>query len=266
MPGRLCATGQGVPRSVTPFILTYNEEPNRGRTLEALRWATRVVVVDSGSTDATRAIAARFANVAWFERRFDDFERQSRFAVEETGIDTEYVLALDADMAVPAPFVAELEARFFPGDYAGALVPFEYWVLGRPLLGSILRPQLRLFRRSAVRVQQIGHGHKFTVDGPQYRFKAPILHDDRKSLDRWTSSQLGYSKKEQDRMAHEAPSFKDRVRRSGVMPLIAGSITYLRAGGPFGGRAALHYTYERVVFESLMAMRLLGEETPDERK
>jgi glycosyltransferase involved in cell wall biosynthesis len=255
-----------VPRSVTPFILTYNEEPNLGRTLESLRWASRVVVVDSGSTDATRAIAARFSNVAWFERRFDDFEKQSRFAVEETGIDAEYVLALDADMAVPAPFVAELDARFLPGDHAGAMVPFEYWVLGRPLLGSILRPQLRLFRRSAVRIQQIGHGHKFTVDGPVYRFKAPILHDDRKSLDRWTSSQLGYSKKEQDRMAHEPPSWKDRVRRSGLMPLIAGGITYLRAGGPLGGRAALHYTYERVVFESLMAMRLLGEEPPDERE
>jgi glycosyltransferase involved in cell wall biosynthesis len=266
MPGRLCATGQGVPRSVTPFILTYNEEPNLGRTLESLRWAARVVVVDSGSTDATRAIAERFSNVAWFERRFDDFEGQSRFAVEETGIDAEYVLALDADMAVPAPFVAELEARFFPGDYAGALLPFEYWVLGRPLLGSILRPQLRLFRREAVRIQQIGHGHKFAVDGPVYRFKAPILHDDRKSLDRWTFSQLGYSKKELDRMAHEPPSWKDRVRRSGLMPLIAGSVTYLRAGGPFGGRAALHYTYERVVFESLMAMRLLGEEPPDERE
>jgi hypothetical protein len=266
MPGRLRATGPVVPRSVTPFILTYNEEPNLGRTLESLRWAPRVVVVDSGSTDASRAIAGRFPNVAWFERRFDDFERQSRFAIEETGIDTDHVLALDADMAVPAPFVAELNARYLPGEFAGGLVPFEYWVLGRPLLGSILRPQLRLFRRSAVRVQQIGHGHKFTVEGPIHRFKAPILHDDRKSLDRWTSSQLGYSKKEQDRMSREPPSWKDSVRRSGLMPLIAGGITYLRAGGPLGGRAALHYTYERVVFESLMAMRLLGEEPPDDKE
>ena len=264
MPRRVRATGLLVPRSVTPFILTYNEEPNLGRTLESLRWANRVVVVDSGSTDASRAIAARFPGVAWFERRFDDFEGQSRFAIEETGIDTEYVLALDADMAVTAPFVAELQERFLPGDFAGGLLPFEYWVLGRPLLGSILRPQLRLFRRSAVRVQQVGHGHKFTVEGPIHHFKAPILHDDRKSLDRWTSSQLGYSKKEQDRMAREPASWKDRLRRSGVMPLLAGGFTYLRAGGPLGGRAALHYTYERVVFESLMAMRLLGEEPPED--
>src|SRR6185312_10633674 len=122
MPRELCATGLGVPRSVTPFILPYNEEPNLGRTLESLRWAPRVVVVDSGSTDASRAIAGRFPNVAWFERRFDDFERQSRFAIEETGIDTDHVLALDADMAVPAPFVAELNARYLPGEFAGGLV------------------------------------------------------------------------------------------------------------------------------------------------
>src|SRR4051812_31140962 len=98
MRGRVCATGLGVLRSVTPFILTYNEEPNLERTLESLRWAARVVVVDSGSTDRTRTIAERFPNVAWFERRFDDFEGQSRFAIDKTGIDTEYVLALDADM------------------------------------------------------------------------------------------------------------------------------------------------------------------------
>ena len=60
-------------------------------------------------------------------------------------------------------------------------------------------------------------------------------------------------------MAREPASWKDRLRRFGVMPLLAGGFTYLRAGGPLGGRAALHYTYERVVFESLMAMRLLGE-------
>ncbi len=36
-------------------------------------------------------------------------------------------------------------------------------------------------------------------------------------------------------MAREPASLKDRIRRSGAMPLIAGSIAYLRAGGPFGG-------------------------------
>ncbi len=39
---------------ITPLILTWNEEPNLRRCLERLRWAARIVVVDSGSTDGTR--------------------------------------------------------------------------------------------------------------------------------------------------------------------------------------------------------------------
>jgi glycosyltransferase involved in cell wall biosynthesis len=42
---------------VTPLVLTYNEERNIRRTLESLRWAERVVVLDSSSTDVTESVA-----------------------------------------------------------------------------------------------------------------------------------------------------------------------------------------------------------------
>ena len=176
--------------AVTPMVITYDEEPNIARMLDSLRWARRVVVLDSGSTDATRAIAERYPNVAFFTRPFDDFKTQTDHGIQATGIDTDYVLALDADMAVPPAFVAELEQHFLGKGYAGALVPFEYWVLGRPLLGSLYPSMYRLFRPSAGRVIQVGHGHKFEVDGPTYRFRARLRHDDRKSLDWWTRSQI----------------------------------------------------------------------------
>jgi hypothetical protein len=140
------------------------------------------------------------------------------------------------------------------------MLPFEYRIFGRPLLGSLLAPQLRLFRRADVRVIQEGHGHKFAVEGSVYRFASPLVHDDRKSVERWASSQIGYSRNEQDRMAHAVhASIKDRLRRTGLMPLAAGALAYARAGGPLRGRAALCYAYERVVFECLLAMRLIGE-------
>jgi hypothetical protein len=157
--------------------------------------------------------------------------------------------------------VDELERHFLGKGYAGALVPFQYWVLGRPLLGSLYPSMYRLFRPSAGRVIQVGHGHKFEVDGPTYRFRARLRHDDRKSLDRWTRSQIGYSKKELERMAEEgAASLKDRLRKAGVMPLLAGAFAYARSGGPLRGRAALHYAYERMTFECLLAMRVLEAE------
>src|SRR5437879_5272553 len=99
---------------VTPVILTFNEDSNIERTLRALEWAATVIVVDSGSTDATEAIARRFANVRWFERPFDSHAQQWWFAIHETGAATPHVLALDADYEVPRQFVEELSAGFAP--------------------------------------------------------------------------------------------------------------------------------------------------------
>ena len=97
---------------VTPVVLTYNEEPNIGRTLESLRWARQVVVVDSGSTDQTEAIARSFGNMKWFVRAFDTHIAQWQFGVQQTEISSQYVLALDADMQVSDAFLQELENKF----------------------------------------------------------------------------------------------------------------------------------------------------------
>src|SRR5580704_9120313 len=84
---------------VTPVLLTFNEEPNIARTLRSLDWAASVVVLDSGSTDQTAAIAKGFPFVRWFARKFDGYGPQWSHAFRETGIMTEYILALDADMS-----------------------------------------------------------------------------------------------------------------------------------------------------------------------
>ena len=55
------------------------------------------MVVDSGSTDATVAIA-RQAGARVFERPFEGFRSQKQFAVEQARFD--WVLCLDADERV----------------------------------------------------------------------------------------------------------------------------------------------------------------------
>src|SRR5437764_1388519 len=73
--------GEGVLAETTVMILTYNEAPNIGRTLEKLSWARRILVVDSFSTDETLAVAKRFPNVDVIQRRFDSFGGQSNFVL-----------------------------------------------------------------------------------------------------------------------------------------------------------------------------------------
>jgi glycosyltransferase involved in cell wall biosynthesis len=46
--------------AITPLILTFNEAPNLRRTLEWLRWAQQIIVVDSFRTDETLDIVKTF--------------------------------------------------------------------------------------------------------------------------------------------------------------------------------------------------------------
>jgi hypothetical protein len=254
-----------VRTAITPVILTWNEAENIARSLDCLGWARRVVIVDSGSTDDTGVIAGRYANVDWIVRPFDTHARQWSYAIHQTSIETPYVLALDADYRVPRAFVEECASAFLAGSYDGAVAGFEYHVLGRALMGSVYPAKPVLFRPAALRIEQPGHTQEMHVDGSVYRFAARLIHDDRKPVSRFVQSQIAYSRLEAQRLAGGGRRWQDRVRRSGLMPLVAGVAAYVRAGGPFLGRAALRYAWERTLFECMLAMRLLEgapERTP----
>ena len=241
---------------VTPVVLTYNEEPNIGRLLDDLSWARTVVVVDSGSTDRTAEVARCFANVRWLVRPFDTHAAQWQFAIASA--DTDYALALDADYRVPPDFVRELDGSFLPGGFTSGVAAFRYCIHGRPLRGSVYPPKVVVVRRDEVRITQPGHSQVIDADGPQYRFTARLNHDDRKPLERFVRSQLDYARLEAERVCQTAtPRWQDRLRRTALMPFVAGPGAYLAAGGPLAGWAAVQYACERTVFECLLAMELL---------
>src|SRR5438105_1936717 len=95
-------------QQITPVLLTYNEEDNIGRTLAQLDWASEIVIVDSYSTDQTVAIAQSRPGIRIFQRAFDSHAQQWTFAVEGTGINTEWILALDADYILTSEFINEI--------------------------------------------------------------------------------------------------------------------------------------------------------------
>ncbi|MEQ1731138.1 MAG: glycosyltransferase family 2 protein, partial [Vicinamibacterales bacterium] len=107
---------------VTVIVLTFNEERNLDACLASVAgWAQAVFVVDSGSTDATMAIAERHgARVAMHP--FDGHVRQWQWALANLPIETSWVLALDADQVVTPELRNDLLATLPRWDVPGSPV------------------------------------------------------------------------------------------------------------------------------------------------
>lgn len=246
---------------ITPLILTRNEEANLQRQLEALAWAKRVVIVDSESTDATRAIAARFGNVHFVVRRFDVLARQWNFGLRETGIDTEWILALDADYGMPPGFEMELRHLAPPDDVDGYRARFAYCIDGVPLRGTLYPPVTVLFRRERAHFVQDGHAHRVRVPGRVLPLATAMRHDDRKPLSRWFESQLSYMRLEAEHLL-DTPRRElgraDRIRRLVVVaPLLVFFYCLLAKGGLLDGRRGLFYALQRAVAEVILSAFLV---------
>src|SRR5437764_15058109 len=93
--------------SLTALVLTYNEQENIRRNLDALLWVPKVIVVDSFSNDQTLEIARLFPNVQVVQRVFDTHANRWNAGLDR--IDTEGALTLDADYMLTAWFPYEIK-------------------------------------------------------------------------------------------------------------------------------------------------------------
>jgi glycosyltransferase involved in cell wall biosynthesis len=253
--------------AITPVVITFNEAPNIERTLGRLTWARRVVMVDSGSTDATLELARRFPNVDVIYRKFDNFAGQCNFALDETGIDTEWVLNLDADYVLSDELVPEIEALAPGANDAGYTTAFTYCIDGEPLRGSLYPPVTVLYRKARARYRQDGHAHRVLIDGDVTRLRAKIRHDDRKPISRWLSSQASYAAQEATKIlstpAREL-GWTDRVRLvPGLAPVAATIYAGVVRGCVLDGKPGLAYIGQRAIAESLLMLELLQRRNRD---
>jgi hypothetical protein len=246
---------------ITPVILTYNEAANIGRSLERLTWAREIVIVDSHSTDDTLAIAGGFPNVRVMQRPFDTHAQQWRFAVEETGITSGWVLRLDADYMVEPALRDEIAALAPEPATAACEIAFTYCMDGRPLRASLYPALPVLFRRGRGRFVQDGHTEKLRIDGPVVKLRQRLLHDDRKSLERWLQSQSRYQAQEVEKLVTRPwseLSWPDRIRCTRVLgPLAVAVHCLLVKGLLFDGKAGLLYTAQRITADLILSMHLL---------
>ncbi len=246
---------------ITPVVLTYNEAPNIGRTLDRLRWAREVVVVDSLSTDETPAIASQFSNARIFQRQFDNFAGQWQFAINETGINSEWVLTLDADFIVTPETVQELASLRPEAGTHIYKANLTYCIQGRALRSGLLPALPVLYRRREAVLTADGHAYRVSCPGETRTLRARLLHDDRKPLKTWIEAQSKYAALECAKLLSTRRwdlSLPDRIRLLRVFAPVAILIYCLVfRGGLFDGWPGMFYAFQRMFAEILLSLYLI---------
>lgn len=193
-------TGRLEPASAvfSVLILTLNEERNLPRCLASIPADAGIVLLDSGSTDRTCAIAEA-AGARVFTRQFDDFARQRNFAHEQIPFHHDWVFHLDADECLTPALIAECVANRLRDDVDGFLVApkmlFEgHWI---PHCTDYPAYQARFVHARRFRFVQVGHGQREAAGMRLARLRENYLHDlSAGGTDEWLDKHRRYARQE----------------------------------------------------------------------
>ncbi len=201
------------PPPLTVIVLTLNEERDLPVCLASVTaLPARLVVLDSGSTDRTVAIA-REAGATVHTRPFTGYASQRNAALALA--ETPWTLFLDADERLTPAGAAEIAAIVDAPATAGG--PVGHWLprhnefFGRRLRGGGWwpDPQLRLLRPERARYDEAREVHEVVLlDGPSGILREPLIH---RNYDHWhefTAKQRDYA----DRHARDLAARGVRTR------------------------------------------------------
>jgi len=156
-------------------VITKNEARDLADALKSVAWADELVVVDSGSTDETVAIARRFTDRV-IVRPWEGYVRQKNGAAALASHD--WILSLDADERVTPQLADDIRKALADPRCAAYRMPRVTWHLGRWIRSTDWYPddQLRLYDRRRARWTGDRVHEAVSVDGAIGRLEHEIQH------------------------------------------------------------------------------------------
>lgn len=91
---------------ISVTILTKNSEQYLERVLQALASFDEIVILDTGSTDASKEISLRYPNVSWYSSCFQGFGPTHNYASSLAKHD--WILSLDSDEVMTPDLAQEI--------------------------------------------------------------------------------------------------------------------------------------------------------------
>lgn len=177
---------------VSVIVLTHNEELNIEACLSTIvDWAAEVFVVDSGSTDETLRLAAKYP-VCTFQHPFENYSAQRNWAQASLPLTQEWVFHIDADERVSPELTSQLVKLFNSGMhelFSGLMVRRRIEFLGRHITHGGIYPTYhsRLFRKDKGHCENRAYDQHFLIEGHVGRLEADLIEVTASSLSSWTA-------------------------------------------------------------------------------
>lgn len=216
--------------TLSVLIITLNEERLLGEVLESVKWAEQIVVIDSGSTDATEEIARQYTD-AFHVLPYDGHGRMRQASFTRSNGD--WILYVDADEIVTPELRDSIQAAIAdPGDHAGFRMKLHTRFLGRWFGSRGWRREwkTRLFRRERGRFDARPIHEGAEINGAIGTLDGVIHHHPYRDLEHAVAKMNRYS-------TAGAELLRNQGKRSSAIGAVArGSSRFLRdylVGGDF---------------------------------
>ena len=181
---------------LTIIVLTKDEEANLPVLLASAGGVgAAFVIVDSGSTDDTVAIAEA-AGCKVLNHAFENHAAQLNWSIDHADITTPWVMRMDADERFTPELVDELRDTLpkLGGEVTGLLLKRQVWFWGRWIRHGGYYPTwlLRVWRNGRARCEQRWMDEHMILDGGEiHRLRHDIIDENHKGprlLDRQAQS------------------------------------------------------------------------------
>jgi len=239
------------------IIITKNEEKNIRVCLDSVAWAEEIIVLDSGSTDATVKICKQYTDKV-YETDWIGFGPQKNRALNYASGD--WVLSLDADEWITPELKAEiLTAMQKHGSYAAFEIPRLSSYCGQYMRHSGWWPDYvtRLGLRGKARFIERRIHERMIIDGNVGRLSNPIMHASYKDLEHVLTKLNQYSTDNADVLLAEGK--KSSLSKAFLHGLWSFIHTYIVHAGFLDGRMGFIlavYNAEGTYYKYLKLMML----------
>lgn len=161
--------------NISICIIAFNEEKIIAKCLEKVTWADEIIVVDSGSTDATISICESFGAKVIYHK-FENFGLQKQFALSQTKND--WVLSLDADEVLSDALISEIKNLNLSSSCNGYLIPRTHVFLNKVFKhGSESNKHiLRFFNKKYGKFTTNKVHENLIIEGNTSKLKNDFLH------------------------------------------------------------------------------------------